>query len=189
VIGQRRQHEVVGMQHVPGEAVVGPRGEVHLEHTADQQFGELPAAQFLEHLPYRLGQARTEQPRRADPVEDEGAAFGDGEGFREQFGEVVHVHALVAEHLGERVVLFLGPLGPQHVIEQQLGGVTRGEPGQFQAWTVHDDLAELADLGLNAERHTCEHYAKPIRCQPAAALSSTDHRPTGIPRGLPVHHL
>ena len=52
-------------------------------------------------------------------------------------------HALVAKRLGERVVLLLGLLGPQHIVEQQLADVPRGQPGQFQAGPVHDDLAEL----------------------------------------------
>jgi hypothetical protein len=46
--------------------------------------------------------------------------------------------------LSAGVVLFLGPLGPQHVVEEQLADVPRGQPGRFQAGTVHDDLAELA---------------------------------------------
>jgi hypothetical protein len=51
---------------------------------------------------------------------------------------------LVAEGLGEHVVFFLGLLGPQHVVEQQLADVLRGEPGQLDAGPVHDGLPQLA---------------------------------------------
>ena len=150
--------------------------DVRLQYPADEQLGELPAVQALEHLPDRLGQAGTEQARRADAIEDERAAFGDVEGLCEQFGEVVHAYALVAEDFRERVVFFLRAFCPQDVVEQQLGGVAGGEAGQFEARAVHDDLAEPADLRLNTERHTCEHYASVAGCRPTAALNSVTGR-------------
>ena len=58
------------------------------------------------------------------------------------------LHALAAERLGEGVVLLLGPAGPEHVVEEQLADVTRGEPGELEPGPVHDDLPELTYLEL-----------------------------------------
>jgi hypothetical protein len=175
VIRQRRQHEVVRVLDVPAEAVRGCSGEVRLEYPADEQLGELRPGHAVEHLAHRFGQGGAELAGGADAVEDERAAFWDVESLREQVGEVMHLHAPVAEHLGERVVLLLGPLGPQDVVEQQLRGVPRGEPGQFQPGPVHNNLAEPADLRLHTEFHISEHYASETRCPPAAALSGRGH--------------
>jgi len=56
------------------------------------------------------------------------------------------LHALVTKCLGEGVVFLARLLGPEHVVEEQVRDVARGEPGQFQAGPVHDDLAQLADF-------------------------------------------
>jgi hypothetical protein len=56
----------------------------------------------------------------------------------------MHPNAPGLQHPGKGIVLLLGPPGPQHVVEQQLADVPRGQPGQLQAGPVHDDLAELA---------------------------------------------
>ena len=40
---------------------------------------------------------------------------------------------------------------PQHVVEQQLLGVRRGQPGVLQARPVDHDLAEPADFGIRAQ--------------------------------------
>jgi hypothetical protein len=81
---------------------------------------------------------------------------------------------VVREDADEGVVLLFGSFGPKHVVEQQLGGVARGEPGQLQAWPVNDDLAEPAHLGLNTECHTCEPYASAARCRATGDVGQTD---------------
>src|SRR5258705_5504823 len=66
---------------------------------------------------------------------------------------VIDPNAQGLEHAGEGVLLFHGPPDPQHVVEQQLADVPRGQPGQLEPGPVHDHLAERADLGLDAEAH------------------------------------
>ena len=51
----------------------------------------------------------------------------------------------------ELVVLVLGPLDPQHVVEQQLVVVRRREPLQAEVRTVDHHLAQLAHLGVHPE--------------------------------------
>jgi len=120
--------------------------QVGLEHAADQELGQRRAVEVVEQLAQRRDEVRPEHLRRAQPVEHEGPAFGQLEGLAQELPEVVDPHALLAERLGERVVLLLGLGGPEHVVEQQLADVPRGQPGQLQARPVHDDLAELARL-------------------------------------------
>ena len=114
--------------------------QVRLEHPADERFRQGRAVKVVEQLPHRAHQRRAEQLRGAYPVEDKGPALGDLEGLAKQLPEIVHAHALVAQRLGERVVFLFRLLCPQHIVEQQFPHVARGEPGQFQAWPVHDDL-------------------------------------------------
>ena len=60
-------------------------------------------------------------------------------------------------HLGdELVVLVLRPLDPQDVVEQQVVVVRRRQPLEAQVRAVDHDLAQLADLGVDAElAHRC----------------------------------
>ena len=73
-------------------------------------------------------------------------ALGQLQRLGQQLPEVVHLHAMVAEDLGEHVVFLLGLSRPQHVVEQQVADVLRGEPGQLQARPVNDGLPQLAHL-------------------------------------------
>ena len=104
-------------------------------------------------LPQRLHEPRAEELRRADAVQDEGPARGLRQRLRQELPEVVHLDAMIPQRLGERVVLFLRFLGPHHVVEQHLADVLRGQPGQLESGTMHDGLAELANLGLHVEAH------------------------------------
>jgi hypothetical protein len=162
VVGQRRQHEVVGAQHVPLQAVRPQRVQVGLEHAADQVLGQGGRVQALGQLPDRRDQGRAEELGREDPVQEELPADRDVERLGQQLREVVHRDAALAQRLGEDVMLLLGPPGPHHVVEQQLADVLRGQPGQLQARPVHDDLAELSHLGLDAERHDWTSCAVPV---------------------------
>ena len=102
--------------------------------------------QRAEGLAQRVGRERAVQPRVEDVLEHVVPGVGDLHGLREQLGVVMHDDAVVAQRLGERVVLGLRLGHPQHVVEEQLGGVLRGEPLQLQAGPVQDDLVQAADL-------------------------------------------
>ena len=87
-----------------------------------------------------------EDLRRAQPVQDERPPVGDLQGLRQEVGVVVHLDALVAEGLGERVVLLAGSLGPHDVVEEQALDVVRRQPVEFDARPVQDRPPELPDL-------------------------------------------
>ena len=51
----------------------------------------------------------------------------------------------------ELVVLLLGPLDPEHIVEQQVVVVRRREPPQAQVRSVDHDLSQLADLRVDTD--------------------------------------
>jgi hypothetical protein len=69
---QRGQHEVIGPQHVPLQAVRPGRMQVGLEHPAHQELGQRRAVQAVEQPAQRLDQVGPEHLRRADAIENEG---------------------------------------------------------------------------------------------------------------------
>jgi hypothetical protein len=146
VVGQRCEQEVIGPQHVPFQALGPQRPQVGLEHAADQVLGQPRTVEVLEQLAERAGQRRAQHLGGAQPVKHERPALGKLQRLGQQLPEVVHLHAPVPEDLGEHVVFFLGLAGPQHVVEQQLADVLRGEPGQLKARPVNDGLPQLAYL-------------------------------------------
>ena len=50
-------------------------------------------------------------------------------------------------------MLLLGPLEPQHVIEQEVVLVLRSESEHLVAGPVQDDLAKLPDFGIYGKFH------------------------------------
>jgi hypothetical protein len=90
--------------------------------------------------------ARVEQP-----VQNVGASLRDVQGLGQQDAVVVDHHSARAQGLGERVVLRLGPAHPQHVVEQQVGDVVRGQALELQVGTVQDHLPQAADLRIDVE--------------------------------------
>ena len=75
-----------------------------------------------------------------------------GQRLAEQVLDVEDLDAALAHAGDELVVLPLGPLDPQDVVEQELVVVARGQALEAQVGPVDDDLPQLADLGVDAER-------------------------------------
>jgi hypothetical protein len=69
-------------------------------------------------------------------------------GFDQRLGQqglgLEHLHPALAHHLGEHVMLGLGPGHPQHVVEQQFLGVRRGQPAVLETGPVNHDPTEPA---------------------------------------------
>jgi hypothetical protein len=153
VIGQRGEQEVVGLQHLPSQALGLQRPHVGLQHPADQVAGQGGGVGVVGQPSERVHQFRAEQLGGAHPVQHVRSALGDLKRLGEQLPEVVHPHPPAPERLGEHVVFFLGLGRPHHVVEQQVADVLRGQPGQFQSGPVHDHLPELAYLRLHGQGH------------------------------------
>ena len=86
-------------------------------------------------------------------LEDVLAGLRDGHGLAQQLVEQVHLDAEVAQCLGEGVVLLLGALDPEHVVEQVLVVVGRGQPLQLEVGPVQDRLSQAAHLGVDVQVH------------------------------------
>lgn len=134
------------------------RGEPQfgLGDPADQTAGEGGRVQVVQRGADRPGEGRAEGGLGRGAVEDPGAGLVQLEGLGEQVGEVVHLDAALAEDVGEHVVLLAGALGPQHLIEEQVVLVGRGEAEQFQVGAVQQDLPQPPDLGGDGE-HGCPY--------------------------------
>ena len=100
-----------------------------------------------------LDEARPDDRLGRDEVDEPLAGLlARGERLAEQVLDVQDLDAALAHPGDELVVLPLGALDPQHVVEQQLVVVVRGQPLQAELGPVDDDRAELADLRVHAER-------------------------------------
>ena len=74
----------------------------------------------------------------------------------EQVLEQEHLDTTLAHPRHELVVLVLRALDPQHVVEQQVVVVRRGQPLQAELGPVHHHLPEPAHLRVDAE---CRHLS------------------------------
>ena len=153
MVGQRLQHEVVGPEGVQDDGTrLGDAVEqLALGDAGDEVLGERVAVEAVEGVAQGVDGHGAVHPLVEDPVQDVPAAVGLLEGASEQVGEQVHGDALVAQHLGEAVVLLLGAVHPQHVVEEQPVLVAGGQAEQLRAGAVQDHLAQASDLGVDPE--------------------------------------
>ena len=108
---------------------------------ADKTLGQLagwhlvqPASQLLQpNAAHRIG--------RDLPVEQPGTRFGIRDCLRQQLVHIDDIDAAVTHLLDEGVVLLLSLLDPDHIIEEQIVAVVRGEPHVCQARPAHHDFA------------------------------------------------
>ena len=64
---------------------------------------------------------------------------------------------------------------PEQIVEEQLGGVVRGEPLQFQVGPVQDHLAQAPDFGVDTE-HGLPIWVWPLGKGVACQLSHGAYR-------------
>ena len=81
MVGERAEHEIVGSQHVPLQAVSPQRVEIGLEDPSHHELGQRLPVEAVEEPAHRFDKGGTEDPGRADLVEDEGPSVGDLEGL------------------------------------------------------------------------------------------------------------
>ena len=59
-----------------------------------------------------------------------------------------------AQRIGERVVLGLRSGHPEHIVEEQVGGVLGRQPLELKVRTVQYHLPQAADLGIHVKHDT-----------------------------------
>ena len=88
----------------------------------------------------------------------------------------MHPGAVLAQDFSEAVVLIACPLGPHHIVEEQIGRIRRSQPLEFAARAVNDHLAQRPDLGLDAylegrgRRHQITAAVGAVTVSPSTAL-------------------
>ena len=75
----------------------------------------------------------------------------------QQVQEEEHLHPAFAHGRDELVVLPLGAFHPQHVVEQQVVVIRRGQPLEAELRPMHDHLAQLADFGVDTKLFHVDH--------------------------------
>ena len=140
-------------QPPPGpELLRGQARHQHLRQHLRVQAGEVAA---------QVGPELLTQPRIADR-----RVYGLLPGHRvlqrvlQQLGDVQHLDVVVAQRLGEHVMLLLGPADPGQPGEEQ--GIPRAwrDPPQLGPWAVSEHCPQLADLTV--ERRGCGSHC-PLR--------------------------
>lgn len=113
-----------GRRRHPGQYVSQSQPRAALR-TSKAEACERLAAQIGAQLAHPVHEGGADRRRRDDAVQRPVAGLGHVQGLGEQVGEVVDTGAVVAQDLGEGVVLLPGPLGPQNVVEEQGVDVAR----------------------------------------------------------------
>ena len=136
----------------------------------------------VEAVAQRVDGQRAVDPVVEDRVEHVRRASGSSTVVAQQLAEQVHGDAALAQHLGEAVVLLLGALHPQHVVEQQPVLVAGGEPLELQPRPVQDHLARAARP--RSRRGTC--WADTARCLLDGPLDGSTRNRRHARRGRPA---
>jgi hypothetical protein len=132
-----------------------------LENAPHQHLGQPVRRCVTDQLVERPVEGRPEPCGGGQFLLQERPRVGLVERLGQQVVEQVDLDALGPQLLGEGVVLLPRPLGPHDVVEEQVVDVLRGEPGELQAGSVQDHLAELPDLGVDVERHDgCSFFGR-----------------------------
>ncbi len=153
-VRQRRQ-QILGdargladqLQHL---AAVGLR-EIVGGQPADQSFGQFAGGQTFQVAADLVDQAEPDLVRHHLVVEDPFLGFGDRHGLRQQ---IMHLHDLdpaVAHLLHKVEMVALGDVDPDHVVEQQFVAIARSQARMRAPRRTDHDLAQLTDLGVDAE--------------------------------------
>src|SRR5215467_7869390 len=129
-------------------------GDLALGDPAGQERRQLRRVEPVHRRP-QGGRGQRPVPARVEHVVQDVVARGrDFHGLGEQVAVVVDHDTTGPQRIGERVVLGLRPAHPEHVIEQQIGCIVRGEALEFQVRAVQYDLPQAADLGIHVEHGT-----------------------------------
>ncbi len=150
-VRKRPQHIVETVADEVGEQVVDPPLHQLLLEQSPEQHADQHADRPVPKLgPQRPGDPDPAGGRRDHPVDEVVPHPFVGQHVPEQVGEVEHLDPPLAHQGHEAVVLLLGPLDPQQVVEQQPVLVLRGQARHLDAGPVDDHLPQRADLGVDA---------------------------------------
>lgn len=153
-VRQRRQQEA-GMAQVLAVHLedVGAfaGGQVVSGDAADQVLGQLARLQALQPGAQLAGQAQADAVGGDLAIEDPLQRFRVLDGLGQQIVHLEDVDAALA-HLGDEVeVVALGLVHPDHVVEQQLVAVARGQALVGESGRADHHFAQFAGFGVDAK--------------------------------------
>jgi hypothetical protein len=154
-VRQRRHQVVAGPGGLPRQRDVAPAEvgwQVRGGQPADQVLRQPPDVQRLQVRPGVVDQPDADLVRDHLPVQQPRPRLRDRHRPGEQVVQLDDLDAAPPQLVDEVRVVPLGVLHPHDVVEQQLGAVGRREPPMRQPGRAHQDLAQPADLGVDAVR-------------------------------------
>ena len=155
MVGQRRQEQVVvvhGGQH-QGIRARGALQQLGLGNAGDEELGQVGSGQPLSQGPHRLSGNGAVGVLVDDPVQDVVPGLGHLKSLGQEVAEVEHLDVAIGQHARKLIVLLLGPLEPQDVVEQEVVLVLWSEPEHLTARPVQDDLPKPPDFGTHGKIH------------------------------------
>ncbi len=114
--------------------------------------GELRRRNLGEPRAHDRGKAWADVVRRDPPIEDPCARLLVGHGLGQQVVQFEHLDAPLPHLEHEVVVVLLSLVHPEHVVEQEIGAISRRQPLVGQARATDQDRSQRADFAMNTER-------------------------------------
>ena len=183
-IGGRRKS--VGAEGLHEQPLDGAVLDVRYGNATDKVLRELLGRHLVQPGPKRIGRARADRVGRHPAVEDEAAGLLVLQRLREKVVKLQDLHSALL-HLEDEVVVVLPRfLDPDHVVEEQVVAVARGQALVGEAGPADHDGPELADLGVDAK---VTHGSPPRMCRrglgprPSSGTGRSTCRPCSPPRG------
>jgi hypothetical protein len=153
-------------------------------HAADQVLGQLCRVERLEAAVQAVHRHRPVDTFVEGLLEDVLLGLGDRHRLPEQLVQQLHLDVEVAQGLGEGVVLLLGVLDPQDVVEEVLVVVRGRQPLQLHVRPVQDRLSQASNLRIDVQGHGCSLCS---RSEPPASWPMTvPKRAEGPELGRPL---
>jgi hypothetical protein len=150
-VGQRRHEHAGRVGRLPHEPDV--LFDVGLRDAPDEEVGDLRGVGLLEPLGRALGARDADLTLVEDVLAHPRSRLRLRECLGQQCLRLEDLDAAIAHHLLEGVVLRLRLRHPEHIVEEQVLGVRRGEPRVLESRPVDHDLSQLPDLRVHSERH------------------------------------
>ena len=150
-LAERRQEAAA---HVVGHILIGD--------AADQEVRQLIRREFGQPRPDLVAQARADEVIGDLAVQHPVTALGYGDHLGEQVLQLEDLDVVVLDLRHEIEVVASRLLQPDHVVEQQLVAVLRGQSLVGEPWCAHQDPPQLSGLGPDSQsgfgRHSTARF-------------------------------
>src|SRR5262249_5997109 len=110
---------------------------VRKRYTADKVVDQFRRRHFVEPRTEDLRNNAADTVRRDPPIQDPGARVGIRDGFGKQVMQLEYLDATLLHLEHEIVVILLGLVHPEDIIEQKVAAIAGREPLMRQSWPTH----------------------------------------------------